>query len=116
MENRDDFIMVRRKDAAKFIKDFCVANYATQLFTYLAQIKKLEIHMDTDEVCEMLDITRPQLDRFSRKGLIKSFVLGNVRFYSAYDIVELAERVHRPARMRMLNKIPGIAPDDDKQQ
>lgn len=107
MIDKDDYILVKRKDAAKFLKDFCCANYAMQLFTHLAEIRKLEIHMDTDECCKLLGITRLELERYRNKHKVKTFLIGGYRVYSAYDIVILAERIHRNDRFRNLLNLPG---------
>ncbi len=71
MKTDNDHILLPRKSVAKFLKDYVVANYAMQMFTYLAEKKRLEIHLDTDEICKLLDITRGQLEACRRKGEIK---------------------------------------------
>jgi hypothetical protein len=110
MKTGNDYIPVPRKYVARFIKDYFVANYAMQMFTHLATQKRLEIHLDTDEVCSLLDISREQLEAAHRRGEIKSFKLGGVRFYSAFDMARIAELIHRPRRFRLLSQIPPAKP------
>lgn len=114
MKNNDDYVLLPRKQVARFLKDYCVANYAMQMFTYLAEQKNLEIHMDTDEICALLDISRDKLEYHRRVGDIKNFSLGGVRFYSAFDIARIAELIHRPRRFRRLIAMQGYIPEKDK--
>jgi DNA polymerase III sliding clamp (beta) subunit (PCNA family) len=106
MERNNDNILVPRKAVARFLKDYIVANNAMQMFSYLASRKRLEIHLDTNEICKLLDIKRGQLESLRRKGEIKNFTLGGVRFYSAFDVARAAELIHRPRRFRDLAQIP----------
>jgi hypothetical protein len=115
MEGKDnDYILVPRRYVAQLIKDLVVGNNAMLMFSYLASKKRLEIQMDTDEICKLLDIRHSQLESARRKGDIKSFKLGGVRFYSAFDVARLAELIHRPRRLGELAKIPTAAPPESK--
>lgn len=105
MKNSKDMILVPRKFVARFLKDYVVANYAIQMFTHLVGSRKFEIHMDTDEICSVLKITRQQLEAAWRKGEIKSFRFGGLRFFSAFDVAKIAELIHRPKRFRKLMQI-----------
>lgn len=115
MKQDDDYILIPRRQAARFIKDYCIANYAMQMFTYLATQKNLEIHMDTDEICNLLGITRDKLAYQVRIGNIRNFTLGGVTFFSAFDVARVAEIIHRPRRLRKLIAMPGYRPAEDKQ-
>ena len=102
MHDKKDYIAISRADLAALIKNYCIANYSVMLFAQLAEIRKLEIHLSTDDVCSLLDVTRLELEQFRTQGRIKTFDLGGVRFYSAFDMARMAERKHRPERMRIL--------------
>ncbi len=114
MKKDNDYILLPRQQVARFLKDYVVANYAMQMFTYLAEQKRLEIHMDTDEICKLLGITREKLESYRRRGAIKHFTLGGVRVYSAFDIAKVAELIHRPKRFRQLLKLPGVQVPESK--
>ena len=109
----NDLILMPRKSVEKLVKDLAVANNAMLMFSWLAEKKRLEIHMDTDEICDLLDITRPQLESLRRRGDIKSFTLGGVRCFSAFDLARAAEIIHRPRRLAELAKIPSAPPPQD---
>jgi hypothetical protein len=114
MKNNDDYILIPRQQVARFLRDYVIANYAMQMFSYLATEKQLEIHINTDEICSLLNITREKLEVFRRKGEIKSFTLGGVRFYSAFDIAKVAEVINRPKRFRLLSRLPSVRLSEDK--
>jgi hypothetical protein len=113
-KTNDDYILLPRKYVAQLIKDLVVGNNAMLMFSYLASKKRLEIQMDTDEICKLLDIKRSQLEASRRKGDIKSFTLGGVRFYSAFDVARVAELIHRPRRLGELAKIPAAQPPESR--
>lgn len=105
----NDYILLPRKSVEELIRNYVVANNAVLMFSYLAEKKRLEIHMDTDEMCRLLDIKRSQLESAGRRGGIKSFNLGGVRFYDAFDVAVVAERIHRPKRLRAIAKLPSAS-------
>lgn len=108
MEKKKQFILIPRENLERMIRNYCIASYSVLMFAQLAELKKLEIHLSTDDVCEILDLTRIEIEQFRNKDRLKSFEIGGIRVYSAYDIARIAELKHRKTRSKLLDSVLSI--------
>lgn len=106
MQKEKEFHLINRETLADIFKRNYRLSYMVLLLEYVCSLKKVEITLSAEEVCEVMRIKPEMLEEYRNKNWIKSWKSGKFIFYKAYDIVILAERINRRKVLHKLSKIP----------
>lgn len=107
-QDNEGMILVKRSVISDMIKRSVRLSKMVILLSYVADVKKIQMTLTADEVCEILEIDRETLERCKHKNWIKSVSAEGVYVFKAYDIALLAERIDRRKILYILSKIPSI--------
>lgn len=105
MENKN-YLLIDRNIVVKAIREKHQAANLILVLEYLCTKCNIETALPADEVCQILSITPETLENSRRHRLIKGFMLGQIFFYSAYEISLLPERLNRAKILKLIGSIP----------
>ena len=105
---KDCYHLIGRQTLIDMIKMNYKLSNMLLVVTYACEVKKMQIMLSAEEVCEVLKITPQKLEECRRKNWIRVWPAGDFHYYKAYDIAVLAERINRRKVQRKLSQLPVI--------
>ena len=88
------------------LRSYYILGKGLLAFEYLCGHSDRPMYLSAEGVCEVLGITRDELDENRLKRQIKAKVFQQQMMYSLYDLVLLAERLVRHKIRYRLSKAP----------
>ena len=104
--NETKYLLIGEEEFERLLRSYYILGKGLLAFEYLCGHSDRPMYLSAEGVCEVLGITRDELDEHRLKRQIKAKVFQRQMMYSLYDLVLLAERlVHHKIRYR-LSKAP----------
>lgn len=108
------YLLIGEEEFERLLRSYYILGKGLLAFEYLCGHSDRPMYLSAEGVCEVLGITRDELDEHRLKRQIKAKVFQRQMMYSLYDLVLLAERLacairsgtgsrKRPASMRRAN-------------
>ena len=101
--NETKYLLIGEEEFERLLRSYYILGKGLLAFEYLCGHSDRPMYLSAEGVCEVLGITRDELDEHRLKRQIKAKVFQRQMMYSLYDLVLLAERLVRPASMRRAN-------------
>ena len=108
MENDQtkEYVLISVGKLEKLLRNNFLLSKGLLAFEYLCSHSDRPMFLSAEGVCEVLGITRDELDEHRLKRQIKAKVFQRQMMYSLYDLVLLAERLVRHKIRYRLSKAP----------
>ena len=89
------YLLIGEEEFERLLRSYYILGKGLLAFEYLCGHSDRPMYLSAEGVCEVLGITRDELDEHRLKRQIKAKVFQRQMMYSLYDLVLLAERLVR---------------------
>ena len=100
------YLLIGEEEFERLLRSYYILGKGLLAFEYLCGHSDRPMYLSAEGVCEVLGITRDELDEHRLKRQIKAKVFQRQMMYSLYDLVLLAERLVRHKIRYRLSKAP----------
>ena len=100
MENQSKYIMIERNKFAALVKAH------RKCLTYAHTVKEVQLTFTLEEICELLQMTREEVETQRQKGYIRFSVQNGITVYEITDILRLKNMLEMG---KIYRKIDGMA-------
>ena len=104
--NETKYLLIGEEEFERLLRSYYILGKGLLAFEYLCGHSDRPMYLSAEGVCEVLGITRDELDEHRLKRQIKAKVFQRQMMYSLYDLVLLAERLVRHKIRYRLSKAP----------
>ena len=102
----DAYVLIEAGQLETLMRNTYLLSKSLLAFEYLCSHSDRPMYLTAKGVCEVLEITEPELDECRIKRLIRVKVIQKQMMYSIYDLVMLSEKLRRRRMQRQLSRIP----------
>ena len=89
MENQSKYIMIERNKFAALVKAHRKCLQILSILTYAHTVKEVQLTFTLEEICELLQMTREEVETQRQKGYIRFSVQNGITVYEITDILRL---------------------------
>jgi len=89
MENQSKYIMIERNKFAALVKAHRKCLQILSILTYAHTVKEVQLTFTLEEICELLQMTREEVEAQRQKGYIRFSVQNGITVYEITDILRL---------------------------
>ena len=89
MENQSKYIMIERNKFAALVKAHRKCLQILSILTYAHTVKKVQLTFTLEEICELLQMSREEVERQRQKGYIRFVHRNGMTVYEITDILRL---------------------------
>ena len=89
MENQSKYIMIERNKFAALVKAHHGMAQILSILTYAHTVKEVQLTFTLEEICELLQMTREEVETQRQKGYIRFSVQNGITVYEITDILRL---------------------------
>lgn len=89
MENQSKYIMIERNRFAALVKAHRKCLQMLNILTYVHTVKEIQLTFTLEEICELLQMTREEVEVQRQKGYIRFSVQNGMTVYEITDILRL---------------------------
>ena len=89
MENQSKYIMIERNKFAALVKAHRKCLQILSILTYAYTVKEVQLTFTLEEICELLQMTREEVETQRQKGYIRFSVQNGITVYEITDILRL---------------------------
>ena len=100
MENQSKYIMIERNKFAALVKAH------RKCLQILSTVKEVQLTFTLEEICELLQMTREEVEAQRQKGYIRFSVQNGITVYEITDILRLKNMLEMG---KIYRKIDGMA-------
>lgn len=100
------YCLIRCDQLEKLLLSKFLLSQSTLLFEHLCSQSDRPMFLSAGKVCQVLGLTREQLEQSRRKRIIRARAVQNQMMYNAYDLIALTGSFYRRKLQRELSKIP----------
>ena len=104
--NETKYLLIGEEEFERLLRSYYILGKGLLAFEYLCGHSDRPMYLSAEGVCEVLGITRDELDEHRLKRQIKAKVFQRQMMYSLHDLVLLAERLVRHKIRYRLSKAP----------
>lgn len=91
--NETKYLLIGEEEFERLLRSYYILGKGLLAFEYLCGHSDRPMYLSAEGVCEVLGITRDELDEHRLKRQIKAKVFQRQMMYSLYDLVVLSERL-----------------------
>lgn len=106
MENQSKYIMIERNKFAALVKAHRKCLQILSILTYAHTVKEVQLTFTLEEICELLRMTREEVEAQRQKGYIRFSVQNGITVYEITDILRLKNMLEMG---KIYRKIDGMA-------
>lgn len=106
MENQSKYIMIERNKFAALVKAHRKCLQILSILTYAHTVKEVQLTFTLEEICELLQMTREEVEAQRQKGYIRFSVQNGITVYEITDILRLKNMLEMG---KIYRKIDGMA-------
>lgn len=89
MENQSKYIMIERNKFAALVKAHRKCLQILSILTYAHTVKEVRLTFTLEEICELLQMTREEVETQRQRGYIRFSVQNGITVYEITDILRL---------------------------
>ena len=89
MENQSKYIMIERNKFAALVKAHRKCLQMLSILTYAHTVKEAQLTFTLEEICELLQMTREEVETQRQRGYIRFSVQNGMTVYEITDILRL---------------------------
>ena len=93
MENQSKYIMIERNKFAALVKAHRKCLQILSILTYAYTVKEVQLTFTLEEICELLQMTREEVETQRQKGYIRFSVQNGITVYEITDILRLKNTI-----------------------
>ena len=100
MKNQSKYIMIERNKFAALVKAHRKCLQMLSILTYAHTVKEVRLTFTLEEICELLQMTREEVEAQRQKGYIR---------FSVYEITDILRLKNMLEMGKIYRKIDGMA-------
>lgn len=104
MENQSKVIMIERNKFASLVKAHRKCLQMLNILAYACSTKEIQLTFTLEEICELLQMSREEVERQRQKGYIRFVRKNDVTVYEITDILRLKNMLEMKGIYRKIDE------------
>lgn len=110
MENKNKYILIERNKFAALVKAHRKCLQMLSILTYAHTVKEVRLTFTLEEICELLQMTRGEVEEQRRRGYVRFSVHNGMTVYEITDILRLKNMLEMGKIYRRIDETAVVLP------
>lgn len=113
MDNKNKYILIERNKFAALVKAHRKCLQMLSILTYAHTVKDVQLTFTLEEICELLQMTREEVEAQRQRGYVRFSVHNGMTVYEITDILRLKNMLEMGKIYRRIDEMAVVLPVSD---